>query len=120
VIVNKPAVAAVGAVTVKPVRAVPPAPAPVDNVIAPVAAEASTVAIVVPPTAAVTVKALSPVIFSFVMPVFVNDANVLAAVAELTVRVSTPAVVKEEVALVPFSVKVAASVKAVAAVTAVV
>jgi hypothetical protein len=54
------------------------------------------------------------------MPVFVKDANVLAAVAELTVSVSIPAVEKEEFVLVPFSVNVAASVKAVAAVTAVV
>ena len=110
VMVNKPAVAAVGAVTVTPVAAVPPAPAPVVNVIAPVAAEASTVAMVAPPTVPFTVKACEPVMFSLVMPVSVKDANVLAAVAELTVNVSTPDVEKEELALVPFKVKVAASV----------
>jgi hypothetical protein len=54
------------------------------------------------------------------MLVFVKEANVLAAVAELTVSVSTPAVEKDDDVLVPFNVKVAASVKAVAAVTAVV
>ena len=113
VMVNKPAVAAVGAVTVTPVAAVPPAPLPVDNVMAPVAAEASTVAMVVEPTASNTVKACEPVMFSLVMPVSVNDFKELAEVAELTVNVSTPAVVKEEpealVAVVPFSVNVAAS-----------
>jgi hypothetical protein len=114
--VNKPAVAAVGAVTVTPVRAVPPAPLPVAKVIAPVAAEASTVAMVVPPTVPFTVRALSPVTFSFVTPVAVNEVSELAEVAELTVNVSTPEVEKEEpealVPVVPFSVKVAASVVA--------
>jgi hypothetical protein len=111
--VNKPAVAAVGAVTVTPVVAVPPAPLPVANVIAPVAAEASTVAMVVEPTVPFTVKACEPVMFKRVMPVSVNESNELAEVAELTVSVSTPEVEKEEpealVAVVPFSVNVAES-----------
>jgi hypothetical protein len=51
--------------------------------------------------------------FKRVMPVSVKDVNELAEVAELTVNVSTPEVVKEEpealVPVVPFNVKVAAS-----------
>jgi hypothetical protein len=85
----------------------------VAKVIAPVAAEASTVAMVVPPTVPFTVKACEPVTFSFVTPVAVNEVSELAEVAELTVNVSTPEVEKEEpealVPVVPFSVNVAES-----------
>jgi len=107
-------------VNATPVAAVPATPLPVVSVIAPVAADASTVPIVEPPTELDTVKACEPVMFRRVTPVAASVVNVLAEVAELTVNVSIPAVVKVEPAATPFNVKVAASVKAVAAVTAVV
>ena len=72
------------------------------------------------PTVPTIVRSLSPVMFKRVMPTADKDVSVLADVPELTVSVSTPEVAKEEPTAVPLSVKVAASVKAVAAVTAVV
>ncbi len=63
------------------------------------------------PTVPTIVRSLSPVMFKRVMPAADKVVSVLAEVEELTVRVSTPLVVKTEPTGVPLSVKVAASVR---------
>ena len=106
VTVNKPAVAAEGPVTATPVKA---GPAPVLKVIAPVAAEASTVVSRAPPAVPPIVSALSPVKVSLIRAASVNVLNVLATPVEAMVKFSTPATDKEEPALTLFSVAVIVS-----------